>query len=54
MTFARHVKEWGGGIHLLQLRHFDIQHWVDISGECEVTAALNPPHYAGAGVTYIC
>jgi hypothetical protein len=40
LTSARHMKAWGGGINFYSYTHCDIQHWIQVSAECEAPGAV--------------
>ena len=43
MTFARHLNAGGGGAYFFySCAHFNIQHWKEVSAECDVPSALTP------------
>jgi len=39
---ACHVKAWAAQICYISM-HSDIQHWIEVSAECDVPAAVIPP-----------
>ena len=42
MIFTRHMKALGAWSYYNSMQ-FDIQHWIQVSVECDVPAALTPP-----------
>ena len=54
LIFPRHVKAGGREAwSYYSSMQFDIQRWIEVSSECDVPAALTPPHHPRAGVTRI-
>jgi len=48
INFARHCKAWGAWSYYSSMQ-FDIQHWIEVSAECEVPVELtHSPLHPGA------
>jgi hypothetical protein len=52
LIFERHVKAWAAWSYYSSMK-FDIQHWIDVSVQCDFQAGQNPPQQPGAEVTLI-
>jgi hypothetical protein len=52
LIFERHVKAWLAWSYYSSIQ-FDILHWIEVSVECDFSAAQNPPQQPGAEVIRI-